>query len=66
MSFRWNETREPYRFWDHDEQKEITSVGRSDSEIIKRPNLVKFESGLLALCRVVAELIEIEEKRNKK
>lgn len=63
---RWNKVGEPMRFWDPSAQNgfggEVTKPV-SDLSMIKSPGQSKFEDVLRALCRVVAELVEVEEAR---
>lgn len=62
MKFRWNEFNEPKYFWDTDSDEE-KSVIVTDKGLINNPNQGKFEDVLRSLCRVVSELVELEEKK---
>lgn len=63
MSFKWNEKTDR-TFWDHQNECEIL-VGKSDAEIVKDPSGGEFHTILGAVCRVLAELVEIEESRGR-
>lgn len=65
--FKWNERREPYRHWDWKKNVELTSPGPTDKEIIATQKIGSYyEETLRSLCRVVSELVELEENRAKK
>lgn len=62
MSYKWNESRNYFDFWDVDKTKPKVGVN-SDKEIINNPYNRKFEDVLRALCNVVSELVEIQERK---
>lgn len=62
MSFRWNDTLTA-SIWDPTSGHEDL-LNTSDKQLINNPHQARFEDVLMALCSVVSELIEIEEKRN--
>lgn len=64
--YRWNEENSPITFWDHESNMEIPEKGMSDKQIVCNPNSLKFESILRAACKVLAELVELEEGRTKR
>ncbi len=67
MNFRWNETKEHIgHFWDSDRNDvDLCHMeNRSDRSILNHPGGFEHRVALEALCRVVSELVEIEEKRN--
>lgn len=60
--FKWNDkTNLSVIIWDHSINAEFECPGISDKEIINNPYLVKYDSALMVICRVLSELIEIEE-----
>lgn len=68
--FRWNRVPlETARFWDpaanDNTGGEILKTPESDLQLVKNCNQARYEDTLRALCRVVAELAEIEEQREK-
>lgn len=64
--FRWNELKETKEFWDTKTCQMTPNSGiRSDKSLVTDNGGISFQEGLEALCRVVSELIEIEENRNK-
>jgi len=62
MSFKWNEVSGKFRVWDHHSDSE-KKVIKSDKQLLAKPNLTHQEDLIMALCRAVSELIEIEERR---
>lgn len=63
--FKWNDMRAGHRYWDLDTNREEWTVSTTDKYLIDHPEQAKFEDVLAALCRVVSELVEIEEQRNE-
>ncbi len=61
--FKWNRVHDHIGpFWDFEEHTEIIKQEtRSDASVIRNPAGYNTQLALEALCRVVAELIEIEE-----
>ena len=67
--FKWNDVKSHGGlFWDSDLQEVIPykEETRSDRSLINRFNGCEHRLALEALCRIVSELVEIEENRNKK
>lgn len=60
--FRWNRDPKKFFIWDVTSNKE-SEVLKTNKQIINSPAQGKFENILRALCEVVSELMEIEEKR---
>jgi hypothetical protein len=66
MNFRWNKTKEQIgSFWNvsSNEIEPYRIETCSDKDILNYPCGLEHRVALEALCRVVSELIEIEEKR---
>jgi hypothetical protein len=61
LEFRWNKEVHRNRFWDKDNGCLKTEL-LSDKALVNNPNDL-YET-LHALCRVVSELMEIEERRS--
>lgn len=71
MTFRWNNgSISTVRFWDHNANggkgAEAERTVRSDRDTVRNYNLCKVDDLVSALCRVVSELVDIEEARAKK
>lgn len=67
--FKWNTVSQPISFWDPspgEPQDKDRTVLMSDAELIKNPGHAKFQDVLEASCRVLSELIELEEQKNSK
>lgn len=67
-TYRWNNTASrSIAFWDFETNSDTgcAPVITSDKNTINNPGGMRNEHVLEAMCRVVAELIEIEEKRKK-
>jgi hypothetical protein len=67
MSFKWNDSIPPVRFWDvhHDDGRgREVRVNRSPLDIVKNYGQIHQEDVVTALCRVVAELVEIAETQS--
>ena len=65
---KWNEIRESIEFWDPNTLEgrgAILGKTISDKSLVNNPSQAKYDDILAALCRVVSELIEIEETRLK-
>jgi hypothetical protein len=63
-TFHWNEVKEQFKFWDPEGEVSGMTLSMSNKEVVDRPNGVKFEDALRALCAVVSELVAIEEGRD--
>lgn len=63
--FRWNDEKQLDFFWSPVEMKDF-ELTRSDAQIVRAPKSVKMDTVLLAVCRVLAELIDLEEERAEK
>jgi hypothetical protein len=66
--FKWNETKEHVgRFWDSGraDVDHCHMENRSDRSVINHPGGFEYRVTIEALCRVVSELVAIEESRNK-
>lgn len=61
--FSWD-TERSYHYWDHITKSESIKLN-TDKHTINNPNNITFEDTLAALCRVVSELMRIEENRSK-
>ncbi len=65
--FRWNDPNlHTGSFWDTDSQEIIPYKEdiRCDKSVLNNPGGFEYRVAIQALCRVVSELIELEEKRN--
>jgi|WetSurMetagenome_2_1015567.scaffolds.fasta_scaffold936942_2 hypothetical protein len=64
MNYKWNDDNNQ-NFWDNLNNIEY-KLELSDKLLINNPDLASENSVLRALCRIVSELIEIEETRTNR
>jgi hypothetical protein len=64
ITYDWNEPEQVVERWDHNRDAIYLSSGNSNKELIADPSAARFEDVLRALCKVVSELVEIEESKD--
>lgn len=65
-NFKWNNLKEQWgSFWDPQSQQieSFHSEIRSNKSIVNNPSNYEIRVAVEALCRVISELVEIEENR---
>lgn len=64
-NFRWNQDGQIRAFWDYDNSKEVMVNTQSDRQILRNP-LINKDEALFAVARVLTELMELAEQKEKR